>query len=152
MSLTPEEMAPGEGFYRQCVQELQRPYPGYSRIHALATLSLVETLQEVAGQVTEVSHQITIASTGDPSRGRAGWLAREQAIEVRYESVVSAPMRAADLLAGFLGTSPAGLDAPRAGLARAKADCVGRWHKSLDEREVNDVEQEIGPLLALGYA
>jgi len=39
MSLTPEEMAPVEGFYQQCVQELQRPHPDYAKIQALATVS-----------------------------------------------------------------------------------------------------------------
>jgi hypothetical protein len=90
---------------------------------------------------------------GSWSERRWADLPAERAIEVRYETVVSDPMRAMDLLAGFLETSPAGLDAPRAGLARAKPDSVGGWRKSLDEREIDDVEQEIGPLLArLGYA
>jgi hypothetical protein len=48
MSLTPEETAPGGGFYQQCVQELQKPRPDCAKIQALATVSLVETLQEVA--------------------------------------------------------------------------------------------------------
>jgi hypothetical protein len=76
-----------------------------------------------------------------------------RSIEVRYESVVSDPMHAADQLSGFLGTTPAGLDALRAGLAKAKPGSVGRWRKALDERQISDVQQEIGPLLArLGYA
>ena len=62
MSLTPEETPPGGGFYQQCVQELQRPHPDYGKIQALATASLVETLQEVTRQVADVSHQITLAS------------------------------------------------------------------------------------------
>jgi len=76
-----------------------------------------------------------------------------RSIEVRYESVVSDPMHATDLLAGFLGTTPAGLEALRAGLSKAKPGSVGRWRKALDEPQVDDVQQEIGPLLArLGYA
>lgn len=80
-------------------------------------------------------------------------LPRERAFEVRYESVVSDPMSTADLLGEFLGSSAAGQDALRAGLARARMDSVGRWQKALGERERTDVEREIGPLLArLGYA
>jgi hypothetical protein len=57
------------------------------------------------------------------------------------------------VLAEFLETTPAGLDALRAGLSRAKPDSVGRWRKTLDQGQISDVEQEIGPLLArLGYA
>jgi hypothetical protein len=64
MSLTPEETAADEGFYQQCVQELQRPHPDYTKIQALATLSLVEILEEVARQLAEVSHQITLGVKG----------------------------------------------------------------------------------------
>ena len=85
-------------------------------------------------------------------RGRAGRKGG-QSIEVRYESVVSDPMHTADVLAGFLETTPAGLDALRAGLSRAKPDSVGRWRKTLDQEQISDVEGEIAPLLArLGYA
>lgn len=42
---------------QECVQELQRPWPGYAKIQALATLSLAETLREVA----ELSRQILLA-------------------------------------------------------------------------------------------
>ena len=73
-------------------------------------------------------------------------------IEVRYEALVRDPAGAAELLAGFLETSPAGLQALRDGLARARTDSVGRWRGVLAEREVAEVEAEIGPLLArLGY-
>ena len=34
----------------------------YAKIQALATLSLAETLREVAGQVPEVAHQIALTS------------------------------------------------------------------------------------------
>jgi hypothetical protein len=34
MSLTSEETAPSGGFYQQCVQELQQPYPDYAKIQA----------------------------------------------------------------------------------------------------------------------
>ena len=76
-----------------------------------------------------------------------------RSIEVRYESVVSDPMHAAEVLAGFLDTTPGGLDALRAGLSRAKPDSVGRWRKALDHAQISDVEREIGYLLArLGYS
>lgn len=75
-----------------------------------------------------------------------------RAIEVRYESAVSDPVAAADLLADFLDTSPAGLEALRGGLARARPDSVGRWREVLSDAEVTDVDREIGGLLArLGY-
>jgi hypothetical protein len=60
--LIPDEAAPGAGFYQQCVQELQRPHPDYAKVQALATLSLLETLQEVVCQVGKVAHQITLVS------------------------------------------------------------------------------------------
>jgi hypothetical protein len=61
MSSIPEDAARGGGIYYQCVQELQKPYPDYAMVQALATLSLVETLREVAGQVAELSRQVTLA-------------------------------------------------------------------------------------------
>jgi hypothetical protein len=61
MSPIPEDAARTGDTYRQCVQELQKPYPDYAMVQALATLSLVETLQEVAGQIAELSRQITLA-------------------------------------------------------------------------------------------
>jgi hypothetical protein len=41
------------GIYHRCMKELQKPHPDYAMVQALATLSLVETLQELAGQVAE---------------------------------------------------------------------------------------------------
>jgi Sulfotransferase family len=80
-------------------------------------------------------------------------LPADRTVEVRYEDVVGDPMTAAQTLGGFLGTSPAGLDALRAGLSRARADSVGRWRKVLQENEIAEVEKEIGPLLSLlGYS
>jgi hypothetical protein len=76
-----------------------------------------------------------------------------RAIELRYESLVHDPAGAAESLAGFLGTSPAGRRALRDGLAGARTGSVGRWRGVLDERQVGAVETEIGPLLGrLGYA
>jgi len=81
-----------------------------------------------------------------------GTLPAGRTIEVRYEAVVADPMRAAELLSDFLDTTPAGLDALRAGLSQAKPSSVGRWRKALDDAQVARVEHEIGPLLArLGY-
>jgi len=80
-------------------------------------------------------------------------LPAERVIEVRYEDVVTDPMTAADVLAGFLCTSPVGRQALRGGLAGARRGSVGRWRKALSQEEVIEVECEIMPLLArLGYA
>ena len=65
MSQMPEGPARGDqagDVYQECVQELRRPYPDYVKIQALATLSLVETAQEVARQLAELSRQIALAS------------------------------------------------------------------------------------------
>jgi len=61
MDPIPDDAARSGGIYHQCMQELQKPYPDYAMVQALATLSLEETLQEVAGQVAEFSRQITLA-------------------------------------------------------------------------------------------
>jgi hypothetical protein len=61
MSPISEDAARSGGTYRRCVQELQKPYPDYAMVQTLATLSLVETLQEVAGQVADLSRQISLA-------------------------------------------------------------------------------------------
>ena len=74
-------------------------------------------------------------------------------LELRYEALVHDPMGAADLLAGFLETSPAGVRALRTGLAEARASSVGRWRTTLAAHEVAEVQAEIGQLLSrLGYA
>jgi hypothetical protein len=62
MSLTPEDAPPSGAYYQQCLQELQQPYPDYTRIQALAIMSLAEALRDVADQVAKVGHQIAIAS------------------------------------------------------------------------------------------
>jgi len=83
--------------------------------------------------------------------GLAG-LPAGRVLELRYEHLVRDPAGAAELLAGFLETSPAGLQALQAGLSQARTSSVGRWRAVLDERQVAEVEAEIGPLLArLGY-
>jgi hypothetical protein len=61
MDPIPDEGARSGGIYHQCTHELQKPYPDYAMVQVLATLSLVETLQEAAGQVAEFSRQITLA-------------------------------------------------------------------------------------------
>jgi len=66
MSLMPEDAARADttgDLYQECVQELQRPYPDYAKVQALAALSLAGTAQNVAAQVAELSRQITLAST-----------------------------------------------------------------------------------------
>jgi hypothetical protein len=52
----------------ECVQESQRPWPDYAKIQALATLSLAETLQEVA----EFSRRILLGGKTLTPRGSAG--------------------------------------------------------------------------------
>jgi hypothetical protein len=79
-------------------------------------------------------------------------LPADRRIEVRYESVVRDPAGTARLLAGFLGTTPAGHQAVAAGLAEAKPGSVGRWRSALTGHQVAEVEQETGDLLTrLGY-
>ena len=74
-------------------------------------------------------------------------------LELRYEVLVRDPAGSADLLAGFLETSPAGLRALRIGLGEARSSSVGRWRAALAGREVAEVQAEIWPLLSrLGYA
>ena len=65
--------APGD-IYQECVQESQRPYPDYAKIQALATLNMAETLREVAGQVAELSRQITLGKDADSPGGKASAL------------------------------------------------------------------------------
>lgn len=64
MSLIPEDASPGVTFLQLCVQELRQPYLDYTKIQALATLSLAEALPELAEQMAEIGHQITLAATG----------------------------------------------------------------------------------------
>ena len=62
------------------------------------------------------------------------------------------PAGAAELLAGFLGTSPAGLRALQAGFGQARTGSAGRWRGVLTGPAAAGVQAEIGPLLArLGY-
>jgi hypothetical protein len=80
-------------------------------------------------------------------------LPAERVTEVRYEDVVTDPMTAAEMLADFVGASPAGRQALRQGLAGARPSSVGRWRKALSQDQAVEVEQEIRPLLTrLGYA
>jgi hypothetical protein len=36
--------------YQECVQELQKPHPDYTKVQALAAVGLMEALREVRGQ------------------------------------------------------------------------------------------------------
>ena len=60
----------------ECVQESQRPWPDYAKIQALATLSLTETLREVA----ELSRQIILAEEVDSPRRSAGLNPQETSV------------------------------------------------------------------------
>ena len=61
MDPIPDDAGRSGGIYHQCIKELQKPHPDYAMVQALATLSLVEMLQELAGQVAELSRQMTLA-------------------------------------------------------------------------------------------
>jgi hypothetical protein len=83
--------------------------------------------------------------------GLAG-LPASRILELRYEPLVHDPGGAASLLADFLETSPAGLRSLRDGLSQARTSSVGRWRGILAERDLAEVQTEIGPLLSrLGY-
>ena len=81
---------------------------------------------------------VTAARTGEP-----------RALEVRYESLVGEPDRAASAIAEHLGVDPA-LLAGR--LGRAHDRSVGRFRSDLSEEQLADVDREAGALLSeLGY-
>jgi hypothetical protein len=68
MGQIPEDPARADvtgDIYQECVQELQRAWPDYAKIQALATLSLAETLREVA----ELSRRILRAEDLDSPGG-----------------------------------------------------------------------------------
>ena len=78
-------------------------------------------------------------------------LPADRALTVRYEDMVRDPGSTAETVARFLGhdRAPAEL---HAAFARADAGSVGRWRRSLDEEQQQDVELEAGALLReLGY-
>ena len=65
MSHIPDESARASAagdICQECVKELHKPYPDYAKVQALATLSLAETLWEVAAQLADLSHQITLTT------------------------------------------------------------------------------------------
>ena len=64
MSQIPEDPAGASAtgdICQECTQELHKPYPDHAKAQALATLSLVEALREVAGQLAGLRHQIALA-------------------------------------------------------------------------------------------
>ena len=71
-------------------------------------------------------------------------------LELRYETLVGEPDRAAAALAEHLG---APVQAIRAALGESHDRSVGRFRRDLSPEQVDDVEREAGPLLReLGYA
>jgi hypothetical protein len=65
MSSTPDHRANASAAgdaYQKCMQELEKPHPDFAKVQALATLSLVAALREVAGQIAELGHQIDLAA------------------------------------------------------------------------------------------
>jgi hypothetical protein len=73
----------------------------------------------------------------------------DRTVEVRYETLVSAPDAEAERVAGLLDTDAGAL---RAAFRNAHADSVGRWRNDLTAEQLADVGAEAGSLLAeLGY-
>ena len=56
-----DALGPGEA-YQWCMQELAKPYLDHERAQFYATLSMEETLRNVAAQLAELSKQIGLAS------------------------------------------------------------------------------------------
>ena len=48
--------------HQDCVQELLNVHPDYAKVQALATLTLVEAMQDAGQRIAELSHQIMLAS------------------------------------------------------------------------------------------
>jgi hypothetical protein len=72
--------------------------------------------------------------------------AGDRLLEVRYESLAGS----ADRLAEFLG---ANVTSAHRAIDPFKGTSIGRWQKELTPKQLADVEEEAGPLLAeLGYA
>jgi hypothetical protein len=75
--------------------------------------------------------------------------APERILEIRYEELVSEPLKVAEQLADFLELPP---DPLANSLSKAFDRSVGRWKKDLTPSQVRDVEEEAGDLLReLGY-
>ncbi|MGD0716218.1 MAG: hypothetical protein ABSB24_18905, partial [Gaiellaceae bacterium] len=73
----------------------------------------------------------------------------ERTVEIRYETLVFAPLVEAERVAAALDIAA---DPLRAALGNAHATSVGRWRHDLSSDQLADVEQEAGDLLAeLGY-
>jgi hypothetical protein len=56
-----DALGPGEA-YQRCMQELGKPYPDHEPAQLYATLSVEETLRDVAGHLAELTKQIALAS------------------------------------------------------------------------------------------
>ena len=73
----------------------------------------------------------------------------KRTLELRYEELSTDPGASAERLAGHLGLDRQLLTAS---LAAARDRSVGRWRRDLTPEQLEDVEQEAGPLLReLGY-
>ncbi len=73
----------------------------------------------------------------------------ERTLELRYEKLTTDPGASAERLAHHLELDPQLL---AASLAAARDRSVGRWQRDLTPEQLEEVEQEAGPLLReLGY-
>jgi hypothetical protein len=57
----PQAFDPGEA-YQRCMRELGRPYPDHEAAQLYATLSLEETLRDVAAQLAQLTKEVVLAS------------------------------------------------------------------------------------------
>ena len=54
-------LAPGEA-HQRCLRELRQQHPDYSAAQVFATLSLDETLRDIAAKLSDLTRQLVVTS------------------------------------------------------------------------------------------